>query len=154
MKIATWNIERLKHYKDIEKILNTCESSNADILVLTETDERIRPDYKYYYHTPLLKELRPDYYRPTENRVSIYSNYKFVRQHETFDRYTSLCVELETAGGNLLVYGTIMGIFGNREKSFKVDLIKQMVDIRRLSNEEQNICIIGDYNLSFCDNYP
>lgn len=45
-----------------------------------------------------------------------------------------------------------MGIFGNREKSYNSDLEMQMKDIRRLS-EIGSICIIGDYNCSFSDNY-
>lgn len=153
MKIATWNVERLKHYADIDKMMSEIEKVSADILVLTETDERLKPDYPYCYRTPLLKEIRPDYYKDTENRVSVYSRYKCVNEYLTYDKYTAICVELETEYGNLCVYGTIMGIFGNREKSFKPDLDRQMEDIRILSEEGHRICIIGDYNLSFCDNY-
>lgn len=153
MRIATWNVERLKHYKEIDSMLAECEAASADILVLTETDERIRPEYPYCYSTPLLKEIRPDYYRNTENRVSIYTKYRCIKKYPTYDKYTAICVELETEYGNILVYGTIMGIFGNREVSFKSDLKKQMDDIRRLTSEGSNICVAGDYNLSFCDNY-
>lgn len=153
MRIATWNVERLKHYRDADSMMREIEKINADILVLTETDARLRPDYPYCCHTPMLREIRPAYYRETENRVSVFSKYRCVRQHETYDKYTAICVELETDSGNLLVYGTIMGIFGNREASFKTDLLKQMEDIRRLSTQGYRICVIGDYNLSFCDNY-
>ncbi len=45
-----------------------------------------------------------------------------------------------------------MGIFGNREVSYISDLQKQVEDIRRLS-ELGNLCVIGDYNCSFSDNY-
>ena len=153
MRIATWNVERFKHHRDKDIMLQEIEKAAADILVLTETDIRLHPDFPHYYQTQLLQEFRPDYYRDTENRVSIFSKYKCVQQHETYDRFTAICVELETEDGNLLVYGTIMGIFGNREASFKPDLEKQMQDIRRFSAEEKNICIVGDYNLTFCDNY-
>ena len=153
MKIATWNVERLKHYADIDKMMLEIDKVSVDILVLTETDERLKPDYPYCYHTPLLKEIRPDFYKDTENRVSIYSKYKCVNEHPTYDKYTAICVELETEYGNLCVYGTIMGIFGNRDKSFKPDLEKQMEDIKRLTEEGHRLCIIGDYNLSFSDNY-
>ena len=67
--------------------------------------------------------------------------------------YTCVCVELLTDRGNLLVYGTIMGIFGNREASFNQDLEIQMNDIRRLSMESHSLCVTGDFNLSFGDNY-
>ena len=54
MKLATWNVERLKHDKDLDKICRICNKIKADVLVLTETDHRISPDYKYCYQTPLL----------------------------------------------------------------------------------------------------
>ena len=43
MKIATWNIERLKKKKYLSEILSEIEKIDADILVLTETDSRILP---------------------------------------------------------------------------------------------------------------
>lgn len=153
MRIATWNIERLKHKADSDKIYEKIYDAKADILVLTETDTRISPEYKYCYSTPLLAEIQPDYYGETENRVTIFSDYPCVRQYDTFDNRTAICVELDTPKGLLLVYGTIIGIFGNREKSFMPDLEKQMEDIRRLTAESQQICVLGDYNLTFCDNY-
>lgn len=153
MIIATWNVERLKHKTSLERIKAECEQIGADILVLTETDQRLRPNFKYCYETPLLAAIQPDYYAPTENRVSIYTNYPCVRQHETYDAATSLCVELETERGNLLVYGTIIGIYGNRHLSFKEDLRKQADDVSRLSRLGDGFCICGDFNCSFADNY-
>lgn len=153
MKIATWNVERLKHQKDLDKIMLACEQLQADILVLTETDHRIHPSFKYCIHTPPPAEIQPGHYKDTENRISIYTNYKCVQQHTTYDRYTALCVELETERGNLLVYGTIIGIYGNRHKSFQQDLLKQVDDFRRLSAGQHSLCICGDFNCSFSDNY-
>ena len=43
MKIGTWNLERLKHYKKVSEITLLLENQNCDILVLTEYDERIKP---------------------------------------------------------------------------------------------------------------
>lgn len=54
MKVATWNIERLKHKKNLNDIVRLCNEQHADILVLTETDEQVRPDFKYGFHTPRL----------------------------------------------------------------------------------------------------
>ncbi len=42
MKIATWNVERLKHSSKLEEIISKIEELEADILVLTETDSRIK----------------------------------------------------------------------------------------------------------------
>lgn len=152
MKIATWNIERLKHGRELANIMRSCEETQADILVLTETDEQAHPNFPYCYQTPKLSDIQPDYYKPTENRVSIFTRYKAVKQFPTYDKYTALCVELETERGNLLVYGTIIGIYGNRNPNFAADLVRQVEDIRRLS-ALGNVCILGDYNLTFCDNY-
>lgn len=100
-------------------------------------------DFPHYYQTPLLQEFNSDYYRDTENRVSIFTKYKCIKNYETYDRFTVICVELETERGNLLVYGTIMGIFGNREKSFKPDIEKQISDIRRLSESGKWLALPG-----------
>ena len=153
MRIATWNIERLKHRAKTDQMHRAIEAVNADILILTETDRRFAPDYPFVYHSPLLGEIRPDYYRQTENRVSIYSKYPVVKAYRTYDKYTAVCVELDIDGGKLLVYGTIMGILGNRDTSFKPDVEMQMKDVRRLSADGHSICVIGDFNLSFGDNY-
>jgi Exonuclease III len=53
MKIATWNVERLKHKASLEEIRRLCEDCQADILVLTETDARLHPNYRSACHTPL-----------------------------------------------------------------------------------------------------
>ncbi|NLB54664.1 MAG: hypothetical protein GX811_02660, partial [Lentisphaerae bacterium] len=116
MKIATWNVERLKHHKSLHEIKSLCEQTHADILVLTETDERLRPNFKYSFHTPTPQAVyrkgysSPVIYLPTENRVSIFTNYECLGQHPTFDPYTALCIEVKTEKGRLLVYGTIIGI--------------------------------------------
>ena len=153
MKIATWNIERLKHKSDIVRINSVLDELKADILVLTETDNRVElKNYRFSIQTPRLKEIQPDYYLESENRITIYTNYEIIKQHETYDKYTSLCVELKTERGNITVYGTIIGIFGNRNKNFKTDLSQQINDYKKLS-QEKNFCFIGDYNISFSDNY-
>lgn len=159
MKIATWNIERFKHKQDLDMLVKACESLNADVLVLTESDERIRLNYRYCFHTPTPKDLftpqfnNPLQYRETEHRVSIYTNYECVRQYPTFDKYTALCVELSTEFGNLLIYGTIIGILGNRDALFKSDLSMQVEDFKNLTMAGHDLCILGDYNCSFADNY-
>lgn len=158
MKIATWNVERLKHWKNILNIKAACNCTEADILVLTETACFV--DFYNYlnsFHTPSLNTAPAGYplsavYKEEENRVSIYTNYPLVKQHETYDKYTSLCVELKTDKGNLIVYGTIIGVTGNRSATFKDELDNTIRDIERLS-KLGNICICGDFNCSFSDNY-
>lgn len=85
MKIATWNVERLEHKKSLDRIIAACDQVQADILVLTETDERVSPRYKYCFQTPTPPEVKlPRYeqplrYQPTEHRVSIFTNYNCIR---------------------------------------------------------------------------
>ena len=153
MRIATWNVERLKHHRDMDVMLKEIEKVAADILVLTETDTRLHPDYPYCYETPLLVGDQAFYYAETENRVSIFSKYECVRRRDTYDKNTALCVELATDEGNLLVYGTIIGISGNRRPDFIPDLKAQMEDVRRLTVDGLRICFTGDYNLSFADGW-
>lgn len=159
MKIATWNTERLKHRKSLTKNISACNRTRADILVLTETDERICPNYKYRFQTPTPPDIKlpsydqPLHYEPTEHRIAIFTNYKPVGQHATFDKYTALCIELETERGPLFVYGTIIGVLGNRHPSFKKDLRKQLDDYKRLSADGNSLCVCGDFNCSFADNY-
>lgn len=155
MKIATWNIERLKKQSKLALIQEELEKINADILVLTETDSRIS-NGKYKYRIDSCFHLRrngySNYYLPTENRITILTHYEVVAHHKTYDKNTALCVELKTPKGNLKVYGTIIGIYGNRHQNFKDDLEEQLKDFDQLS-KENNLCIIGDYNISFYDNY-
>lgn len=152
MKIATWNVERLRHKGELDRIQDCCKETEADILVLTETDTQIKLPYMHCFQTPPIKENNPELYRETENRVSIYTSYRCIREYKTYDKYTALCVELLTEHGSLIVYGTVMGIFGNRDVSYGHDLMKQVEDVKRLSSMG-NLCVIGDFNCSFNDNY-
>ncbi|MBO5597573.1 MAG: endonuclease/exonuclease/phosphatase family protein [Oribacterium sp.] len=124
MRIATWNVERLQYRRQLSDLLGIIDKQRADILVLTETSDRLKPFYQHTFWTPKANEVIPDLYDDRENRVTIFSDYPSVGRYETFDQYTAICVGLETPKGILTVYGTIMGVFGNREKTFILDLEK------------------------------
>lgn len=150
MRIATWNVERLKHHKQLDEIKQVCLQCHADILVLTETDLRIELPYQYCFSTA---SLPAPYYKSTERRVSIFTDYHCISQQPTYDEKTALCVELDTEEGPFLVYGTILGVFGNRKPPFKEDLPRQIEDFARLSATGKSLCVCGDLNCSFSDNY-
>jgi endonuclease/exonuclease/phosphatase family metal-dependent hydrolase len=151
MKIATWNIERpVKTSKRIPLIIDCLKKIDADILILTETNEVIDLGKEYTaFHTSKLSE---SYYKEGEKRVGIYTKYNAVNQIETFRNDTSICINVITPNGNLAVYGTIIGINGSKRKNFVEDLDKQIIDFERLTNTS-NLCIGGDLNISFSDNY-
>ena len=60
---------------------------------------------------------------------------------------------MKTESGNLLVYGTIIGVLGNRRQSFRDDLVKQLADFSRITSQGRSLCIAGDFNCSFYDDY-
>lgn len=151
MKIATWNLERPnKSTNRNQSIIDCLTRINADILILTETNEIIDFGETYsYFHTSRLKE---PYYKQGERRVSIYSKYSSVEEIETFNADTAVCVKLNTPLGDLVVYGTVIGIYGNRRQSFNTDLDEQLLDFYRIG-KANHYCISGDLNMTFSDNY-
>ena len=152
MKIATWNIDRLKSKKNIIPIMECIQKIDADILILTEYNSILElPFYEYRITTEQLPES-PYHYKDSERRVAIFSKFPIKKSFKTYDSQTSCCVELETNFGNLIVYGTVVGIIGNTGPYFKTDLIKQTEDISTISKFE-NFCYAGGLNISFSDNY-
>jgi endonuclease/exonuclease/phosphatase family metal-dependent hydrolase len=155
MKIATWNIERpAKNGKKTAKIIKVLRDLNADILVLTETNDFIDLGVDYtIHHTSILQDKM---YNLGERRVSIFSKFPLADNttgFETFNAASALCVNLKTSFGELTVYGTIIGILGNGGIQFRDDLEKQLLDFKNINKQTKNFCIIGDLNISFTDNY-
>lgn len=151
MKIATWNLERPKKTGPrMQQQIKCLKEIDADILILTESNEAVFPGDEYnYFHTDILKD---SLYKEGERRTSIYYKYALMGTLPTFRSDTSICTKLKTPFGELAVYGTVIGIHGNRRKDFDADLVKQLEDFEKISANE-NICIGGDLNISFSDNY-
>jgi exonuclease III len=153
MKIATWNIERpTRNGHKSPAIVDYLKKLNADILVLTETNEFINLGTEYkVFHTEIFSAKRYNP-KPGDRQVSIFSKYPVVRHIPTFRADTSLCLAIDTPYGELVVYGTIIGNFGNGGEQFELDLEKQLTDFETIG-KTQNFCIIGDLNISFCDDF-
>lgn len=69
-----------------------------------------------------------------------------------FNNETSICEVLDTPNGNIGLYATIIGIYGNRHPSFKIELDFQLLDFKSIGSQYP-LCIAGDFNISFGDNY-
>ncbi|UOE39510.1 endonuclease/exonuclease/phosphatase family protein [Chryseobacterium oryzae] len=152
MKIATWNIERLKKKKNLEAVIENIQKIDADILILTEFDSLVElPFYPFNVETKQLPK-EPYNYAESERRVAVFSKFPIKNTYETYDAFTACCVEIETDLANVIVYGTIVGITGYSDKNFKSDLQKQINDIDKFS-QLGNFCYAGDLNTSFADNY-
>ena len=153
MKILNFNVERLLNKSKIEPIMQIIESYKADIVILTETNsEKIKLNSTYFcQHSATLSKNHDDvdYYRNGENRVSIYSKYPITRKIYTSDEFASLAVEIETNYGNLIVYGTIIGVFGYSadKRRFIKDFNNQAIDFENIFTNN-NVCLVGDLNIS------
>ena len=153
MKIINFNIERLLILSKLKSIIELIKSYDADIIVLTETNSTLLDlgeNYFAQHSKPLSKNQdNVNFYREGENRVSIYSKFPIKKRIQTTDEFTSLAIELETAFGKLLVYGTIVGIFGySRDKDrFVKDFNEQESDFNKIFANE-NVCLVGDLHIS------
>ena len=149
MKILTWNVERLKKFKN-QNLRTIINFYDADILVLTETSSKL--DFSKNYKCISTEKLVQNYdgidYKEEENRTTIWTKYEIVKQNKTFDNFTSICSEIKTEFGVLNIYATIIGVFGGKGERFKNDLIQHLDDFQKFNINEMN-CIIGDLNATF-----
>ena len=148
MKIATWNLQRLDKRKN-DEILDILIKLSADIIVLTETNAAIHIDnYNSTSTTPLPAFYDNIHYKEGENRVSILTKFKIIKTHNTYDNFTSVCADILTPTGSLTVYGSIIGVFANKQPRFDNDLNGQIADIVSLS-KGRDFCMAGDFNVTF-----
>jgi len=135
------------------EIIAKIRTIDADIVVLTETNSVIDLGSPYYkapsQELPISKDSG---WRNGENRTTIWSKYREIDRPITFNSSISVCSTLDISNRELNVYGTVIGVLGNRRKSFIEDLHSQIRDWRKPQNTGK-ICIAGDFNISFKDNY-
>ncbi|MGB0849551.1 MAG: endonuclease/exonuclease/phosphatase family protein [Thiolinea sp.] len=160
LRIGTWNVERpsVRGWKRPLRnpvIMEQIRSVNADIWVLTETHEVIIPGEDY----ASASTLQSPHYPEGERSATIWSRYPIIRQLETFDPYTAVCVEIKSPIGNLLVYGSIItyandkGSKGNArmwEEHYK-SILAHEADWGKLRTENLPICCAGDFNETLND---
>ncbi|WPO83971.1 endonuclease/exonuclease/phosphatase family protein [Chryseobacterium sp. JJR-5R] len=150
MKIISWNIARPKvnQHSRIFFIKSIIESEEPDLIVLTETSRCIGFGKAYHeLHSETLPALHENQlYEEKENRVSLFSKYPIETQYTTYDPYTSICGNINTDFGPLIMYLSIIGSFGGRNSYFTHDLHCQKEEIK---NMKGNICYSGDFNISF-----
>ena len=150
MKIATWNLERPKTTSSkLGEITSKLRQLDADLYVLTETNDCINLSSNfYYYHSEILPAA---YYKSGERRITIISKFPAEEILSVYNAQTCLAITFQSPLGRLIAYGTITGIFGNRRANFLSELDLQIQDWINLNND--NLLIAGDLNMSFSDNY-
>ena len=75
-----------------------------------------------------------------------------LRHVATCSPLSAICVCVGTPLGELNVYYTVLGFRGSRHPAFMADHKAQLKDWRTLSKSGR-LCIAGDYNVTFSDNY-
>ena len=126
MKIATWNLERLSRNRN-DEILSKIYEINADIFILTETSKVVKLEkYNSTQTETLFEGYEGVNYSENENRVTIWTKYTITKVYKTYDKYTSVCVDIQTPDKTLTVYGTIIGVFANKQPKFNQDLEGQI----------------------------
>ncbi len=115
IRIATWNLDRsgIRGKARLAPQLEFLKSVDADILVLTETHELVKPfGYDYY----LASERDPGYHKVGESCATIWSRFPMTEiPTATENRYFTVCAEIQGPPGigNVIVYGTIITYHGD-----------------------------------------
>ncbi|MUG98780.1 hypothetical protein F7734_43415 [Scytonema sp. UIC 10036] len=150
LRIATWNLEKPSPngWSKNPSILEKIHEINADIWILTETNDAINPG-EYYSQAA-------SYSKPEWNgfkRTTIWSRLPIMRNWQTYDPWTGVCAEIFTPIENLLVYGTIItyahdGVLNQEAKIWErhyESIQSHSRDWRKL-NKLLPLCVAGDFN--------
>ncbi len=109
LRIATWNLDHAYNGKrPIQRQIEAIVKIAPDILVLTETCGQV--DLSPYGYSVV-------YTQPNEYKkyyVAIWSKFSIARQHETANPELTVCAQISTPQGDLLVYGTIITYHGDK----------------------------------------
>jgi hypothetical protein len=170
MRIATWNLKGVRQWTQ-DDLLAQIDRINADIWVLTETNEKtldLSLTHPYRLSTspqpadpadsgeawvsslPFVKDRSPD-----ERWTMIWSRYE-IEPLTTFDPCVSVCGRIRTSLGALIVYGTVLPWCTQKdplteEKGWTgfvrvLPLQKEDWKKLRLQYPQDRFCVAGDLN--------
>jgi len=158
VRIATWNIERPSSQLNERslRILEKIREINADIWILTEAHDSIRPgpDYQEASTPPVTGS--PIFHRDGEHKTTIWSRWLIVAGVEPSTPIRAACPILETPLGRLVVYGTVLPYHGARWPygtprnwdAHYAAIATQGADWSRLRRDYplDGLCVAGDFN--------
>jgi len=169
IRIATWNIERptLTGWKKNPGITGKIREIDADIWILTETNASIVPSSLRFPQTGYVSQAslptKELFHKLGESCTAIWSRYGIKQTIKTFEFDTAVCAEVDTPLGLMLVYGTILTYANDRgpnNKSKKWEEHRKAIGDHKKdwaliasAFPRHTLCIAGDFNTSFCDNY-
>ena len=105
LRISTWNVDHARSVSRDPDRARLIDSADADVIILTETCDRVRPSDPSY--EPVHSSPRP--HCPDDERwVSIWTKIPVIERLSTEDPLRTVAVRLAAAGGALLVFGTVL----------------------------------------------
>ena len=157
LRVATWNLERpgKTRLDRPRRILNVIQKINADIWILTETNEIVVPgdDFTGFASTPV-----DGLHRSGENWTTIWSRFPVTRVIRTHAPEIAVCVEIESQIGPLIVFGTVLPYHADRVasegyrgwQSHYESIPEHGADWRRIRADYPShlFCVAGDLNQS------
>lgn len=169
LRIATWNVERpkLNGWKRNPGIQEKIREIDADIWVLTETNASIIPSSSRFpqvgYVSLASLPTNELSHKLGESSTAIWSRYGIRQAIRAVEIDDAVCAEVDTPLGPMLVYATIITYAndpGPNNKSKKWEEHRKAIaeynkDWTQIAAAfpKHALCIAGDFNISFCDNY-
>lgn len=156
VKLATWNLRRPSPNSPARcaAITDWITRVNADVWVLTETDDSISPGPEFSSVSTAATD-RPG--RPSERWTTIWCRWPIERLAETSDPARAVAARIQPPiGPPLVVYGTVLPWLGSpwqdhpsaRGLAFSAALAAQRSDWDELRQKfpEADLCVLGDLN--------
>ncbi len=153
MKIATWNVAYGISPKKNERILQVMETIDADIWVLTETHDALRPPTEGSWTS--LKSID----RPRESRsatdgsrwVTIWTRLPIIETCQpSYDPIRTVAGVIDTPLGHLLAFGTVLPWYQDAGRSVAEEIARQSHDWQsmRATRDDVPLCVVGDFNVN------
>ncbi len=153
VKIATWNVAYGINRSKNVRILEEMERVDADIWVLTETHDDLRPPTPGNWK-PITSDDRPREARDIKEGSrwsTIWSRLPIIETlRPDYDPVRSTAGIFETPLGNLLVFGTVLPWYQDHGRSVVQEIAQQSEDWSKMLNSRRDLslCIAGDFNVN------
>lgn len=153
MRIANWNLDHASNgTRPITRQVDQLRALNPDLVVLTETCEQV--DLSSLGYHPVYPETRNEY---GKFDVVIWSKFPVVRTFPTTNDELTVCAQIESPLGDLLIYGTIIPYHGYKGPAktsaawvehYKAieDQARDWDSIRAATDSKLPLFVAGDFN--------
>jgi endonuclease/exonuclease/phosphatase family metal-dependent hydrolase len=153
MKIATWNVAYGVSPSKNQRILEQMDKVDADVWVLTETHDELRPSTPGPWFATT-SDQRPHESQGVRNGSrwsTIWTRFTIIEtvrpDHDPVR--TTACV-IQTPLGALLVFGTVLPWYQDVSHSVAEEIARQSEDWKAIQQSRGNVpmCVAGDFNVN------